>query len=668
MAGYPPPYPPPPPPGPPYGPDWKYQRRMLREQARAQRDMIRAQRDAYRAQVRAMRRTSIVGPLLVVIVGIVFLLVQTGRLASHSLWFWYSRWWPLLLVSVGLVLLGEWLFDHYTHHDPQQPQPRRTLGGGVFTVVVLLIITGIIASASRGNADFFAHGFSLNPDNIDEFLGEKHESDQTIDQAFPANTTLTISNPRGDISVSGTSDDNRIHIAMHKVVYTRSDSEAASKAQQLVPQIISTTPGNFTVDLPNMAPALADLTITVPASTPTTINANHGDVRIHAIQGPVNITSNHGDVEVSAITGPVITHINNGDSSFSAHSVTGPISVEGHGHDLTLSDIAGAVSLGGDYFGTTHLEHINGTVRFHTSRTDFQLARLDGQVEINHSDISGDQIVGPLTLSAGNKNISIERASGDVSVTNRNGSIDLTSAPPLGNVNLENRNGSVNLTLPEQAGFTLQAQTSNGDLESDFDLPTQESNNRKSIAGTIGKGGPLVRITTSEGDLSVKKASLSPLPPPPPMPPSPPRLSINDGDGSSVYIGKDGVRIVSGRDGSSVIAGKDGLRINTNADGSSTYVARDGTRLITNTDGTSIFTTREGTRYTANADGSKSYVGKDGTRIAINADGTKTAIDSRGKTLSDAQINDRIHQIEAEMQRAAQQRDTERRIQKARQH
>ena len=41
MGNYPPP-PYPPPPGPPYGNDWKYQRRVLKDQARVQRDMLRA--------------------------------------------------------------------------------------------------------------------------------------------------------------------------------------------------------------------------------------------------------------------------------------------------------------------------------------------------------------------------------------------------------------------------------------------------------------------------------------------------------------------------------------------------------------------------------------------------------------------------------------------------
>ncbi len=140
--------------------------------------------------------------------------------------------------------------------------------------------------------------------------------------------------------------------------------------------------------------------------------------------------------------------------------------------------------MNGEFFGTTHLQHITGNVLFHTSRTDFRLARLDGEIEISpNADLSADQAVGPLTLATRNRNITLDRVAGDVSVTNRNGSVDLTSAPPLGNITVENRNGSVNVTLPEQAGFSVQAETTNGDLENDFSIAQQGSDdsNRKTL-------------------------------------------------------------------------------------------------------------------------------------------------------------------------------------------
>ena len=540
MANYPPPYPPPGAPGgPPYGNDWKYQRRVLKEQARAQRDMLRAQRDAYRYQARGMRRSSILGPLVLIAIGIIFLLIQTGHLQSYRFWEWYGRFWPILLVGAGIIMLLEWGYDQYVQSDSTQPQYRRRVGGGVFTLLLLLALAGLVFSGVRQGAHSkMLDGLNINQDNWDEFLGDKHESDQTLAQAFPVGGNLNVDNPRGDVTISGTSDDNQIHIAVHKEVYTRSDSEADSKAQRLSPNL-NVNGNNVIVSLPAMEGTRADLVITVPATASPTVTANHGDVKINSIKSTVTVTANHGDIELSAITGPITARINNGNNDISAHSVTGALTIEGRAHDTTLSDLSGPVTVRGEFFGDTHLEHIRGPIKFHTSRTDFQLGRLDGEVEIgSNAELTASNAVGPVTLTTYSRNITLDRIAGDVFVTNRNGSVDVTSAPPLSNVTVENRNGSVALTVPEQSNFAYQFDAANGDIQSDFSqiqIP-DGGLQKKTISGTVGNGGPLLRVTTTQGDVSLKKGSVLPLPPTPPTPPKltalPPdaRESIKEAD------------------------------------------------------------------------------------------------------------------------------------------
>ena len=524
MANYPPPYPPPAGP-PPYNVDPRYQRQAFRDQARMQRDAIRAQRDRYRAQMRGLRRNSIVGPLVVIAVGVLFLLVQVGRLPAQFLWHWYGRWWPLLLIGIGVIRLAEWGLDQIARRDlaPSVPQPRRVMGGGVITLLVLLAGTGIFFSAVRNHGEeFFGHGFSINQDNLDEFLGDKHESDQTVTHPCPEGSTVSIDNPRGDVSISGTSDDGQIHIAAHKQVYTRTDSDADNKAQQLSPRV-DASGNSLKVTVPWIEGTRADLTVTLPGTTTLAINANRGDVRVSSIKAAISVTANHGDVDLSAIHGAVSGHINNGDSSFSARSVTGAMTIEGRGKDLNLSDLSGPIAMSGEFFGTTHLEHIRGPIHFHTSRTDLQLTRLEGEVEISpNADLSADQIAGPVTLNTRNRNITLDRVTGDLAVTNRNGSVDLTVAPPIGNVTVENRNGSVNVTVPNEAGFVVQAETTNGDVQNEFSLPNGGGENHPGLSGTVNHGGPLIRITTSQGDISLKKGSIAPLPP---LPPAPPKLT-----------------------------------------------------------------------------------------------------------------------------------------------
>lgn len=538
MASYPPNTPPPPPGAPPPGYDPRAYGRYMRDQARAQREAFRAQRDQMRYQFRSYRRGSVLGPMLLIGAGIVVLLLQTGRLAPQHFWGWYGRWWPLLLVAAGVVVLAEWALDQYHMRDPQRPPYRRSIGGGIFWLLVILVVVGASAHHHMGdNGDWrgWGNGIQIGPDSLDEFMGDKHESDLTTDYQLAAGGSLTVVNPHGDVTIHGTSDDNNVHVAVHKQVYARTDSDADAKAQQLTPTT-ATSGSALTITEPPVEGGRADLVITVPANAALSVTSNHGDIHVADIQAPVSATANHGDIELSSITGPVTAHANNNGSSISAHGLGDGITIQGHAQDLTLADVTGAVSINGEFFGTTHFQHVNGAIHFHTSRADFQMARLDGEAELDHDmDISASQVLGPLVLTTHNGNVTLDRVAGDVAVTNRNGTIELTAAPALGNITLEDRNGSVEVTMPEKSGFSVQATTTNGDLDSDFQLPTNENNQQKTLSGVVGGGGPTMHLTTTNGDIALHKGTVEPVPP---TPPAPPKFTLTPQGAAVSAVGK----------------------------------------------------------------------------------------------------------------------------------
>ena len=53
------------------------------------------------------QRSSWLGPGLLVIVGLIALLIETGHLNRFHLLHWYIRWWPELLIGAGFLALGE---------------------------------------------------------------------------------------------------------------------------------------------------------------------------------------------------------------------------------------------------------------------------------------------------------------------------------------------------------------------------------------------------------------------------------------------------------------------------------------------------------------------------------------------------------------------------------
>ncbi len=530
MASYPPGVPPTPPTPPPPGYDPRGQRQYYRDQARAQRAAWRAQRQHVRWQMRAMRRGSVLGPLLLIAVGVVFLLLHTGRLDRGDLLASYARWWPLLLVAAGLVVLAEWALDQVHLRDPQRPPYRRSVGGGVIVLLLFFVFVGVCADEGinfqRTHSDWIVNGFHLDQDSFDEFFGDKHESDQAMDLPLAVGESLAVVNPRGDVTVTGTSDDGRVHIALHKEVFVLSDSDADSRAQLLTPA--TKTDGDMLrITMPSLDGARADLTMTIPAGAATTVNTGHGDIHVASLQAPVTVTANHGNIELSAITGPATADINSSGSSLTAHNLGGGLSFRGHASEISLTDVTGPVAINGEVFGATHLERLNGAVHFHTGRAEVQFARLDGELQISGSGISADQVQGPVVVSTNNHSVTLDRIAGDIAITDRNGAVELTASPALGNITIENRNGSVKTTMPENAGFTVDATTSNGDIDTNFSfaggqgVSTRNGDNRssqKTVSGTVAPGGPAVRITTANGDISIMKGDVQPLAPPPPAP------------------------------------------------------------------------------------------------------------------------------------------------------
>jgi len=524
---------PPPPPGNPFPPNpreaWKSQQRVLKDQRRAMKYQARLQRAQWRMQRRAMRRRSIVGPLVLLLLGILFLLVQAGRISWGRLIDWYGRWWPLVLIAAGMVLLLEWAIDHSRHDDQGNPAPGRVLGAGVVLLLMFMAAVGISLRFSDAGLEWKNHLIGPGWAGLAEAVGDEHDSDSSIDRDVAPGGTLLIRSPHGDVTVTGSSDDGQIHITTHKHVWAWQDSDAQTRERELEP-VLSGSDLHLTITIASVNSGQADVSIEVPRTMAVTVEANRGAVNVTDLQSPVEITANHGNVDLGDLAGSVALHMNHDDSSLSAHDIAGSLRLEGHAGDITLTDVGGPVALQGDFFGTTHAERLRSDFHFTTSRTQFEVQRIDGTLEISSGssgDLEGHEILGPVVLKTRNRNITLERVQGSVSITNRNGDVNITQAPPLASVQVDNSHGSVNVGVAEGAGFSLSATTRHGDLENDFDLPLTTAGDQKTLTGAVSGGGPAITLTTTDGDVTVRKTSVDPLEPPAPVrpaaPPAPPR-------------------------------------------------------------------------------------------------------------------------------------------------
>jgi DUF4097 and DUF4098 domain-containing protein YvlB len=509
-----------PPPFPPYDPKTQY--RVYKEQQKA---AWRAQRDAWKRSVKANyggvygpQVPSIVGPILLIGVGVVALLVLTGHLAGGEFWTWYAKWWPLLLIGAGLALLGEWMVDM------RREVPVRR-GGSFVGIIIVLAILGFCAAGWTHMGPWFNHWDGNDSDFFNSFGRPEHDNDQKfVSATIPTNGAIEIDNPRGDVSISA-GDGETVEVQAQEVAYAESDSEAKKIFDAEAPHL--TVSGSAVlVKAESNSSGRLNLIVTVPRSAKVTVTAGKGDVTAAGLGTGISVKA-HGDVHLSSIAGSVEAHFSNGKHDFSAHDVQGDVTADGDLNDLTFSEIKGKVTQSGEILGDVHLESISGPVHMHTSVTDLQVGELPGDLTLNSDDLRINEAKGQVRVTTHSKDVDLSQIYGDSTVEDRDGRI---SVEPAGNyaIDAKNSKGDVEVTLPPNASANVDVRTRNGDIVSDFESPSFDGGTTKSALFRIGSGGPKIVLSAENGDVRIKKGSAVPSAPPVPAAPASPKgLKLN---------------------------------------------------------------------------------------------------------------------------------------------
>lgn len=480
-----------PPPRPPSRAQWKAQQDQWRMQARMQ-------RESYRAQYRRNSRHSLVGPLLLIGIGTVAFLMTTHHINSGHFWQWYGRWWPLIPIAAGVILALESL--------AASGSSRIRLGGGVVILGIFLAFLGIAASHNQFNWPSIGDQFDLgNGVNLSRMFGTKHEASEQVQHTLPANATVIIQNPHGDVAVSSSGETDsmdQLRLTLNKAIYSNSDSDAQRRIRGLEP-LITSNGNTVVVHMPTSDNETADMEVTLPAKVNLQIRAGHGDVSVNGRQAAVDVSADHGDMTLSAITGPVRAAMHQGD--FAAGNIQGDLNLDGRMDDVSISRVTGSVTLNGDFFGNVHLENVHGAMHLHSSRTDCQIAQLGGSMSLDGDALTIDTATGPIAVATHAKDVSLRHVTGEVRVQNSDGSVEVTARNPIGAMNIENRNGSVQLTLPADAKFSVQATANYGEVHSDFNLVTRTTDDHSTLSGSVGTGGPVIHIVAEKGDITLHK-------------------------------------------------------------------------------------------------------------------------------------------------------------------
>jgi len=237
------------------------------------------------------------------------------------------------------------------------------------------------------------------------------------------------------------------------------------------------------------------------------ISAQHSDTSVDDINGNVKVTQDKGSVKIE--------------------QVTGDVHIDGRVNELTVADVKGSVQLDGEFQESVKLERIAKTVTFKSSRTDMELSRISGSLDLDSDELHAEDLIGPLHLTTRSKNINLNGVSGDVRLQNDNGTVEVVMRA-LGNVQIDNKNGDVQLSVPDKAGFRLDARTrSGGEIQSDFpELKVNNDEHESKATGSVGSAASHIVINNEHEGIEIRKASATPPMPPVPAAPAKPAKAL----------------------------------------------------------------------------------------------------------------------------------------------
>lgn len=109
-----------------------------------------------------------------------------------------------------------------------------------------------------------------------------------------------------------------------------------------------------------------------------------------------------------------------------------------------------------------------------------------------------------LELKTSNGNVQVEADQAAVKAETSNGTIRFLGGLVAGEQSFQTSNGNVELLLPANAGFRVEAQTSNGQVVTDFPVSRSGRANPTSLLGQVGDNPTTVlRLQTSNGSIQI---------------------------------------------------------------------------------------------------------------------------------------------------------------------
>lgn len=449
-----------------------------------------------------MRRASIVGPLLLIAVGALFL--ARNIFPDLPMLDFLARYWPFLLITWGSLRLLEILFWAVT----SKPLPVNGVSGGEWALVIFLCLFGLSLHAARGLTTWLPRA-GIEWGGLEVF-GQSYEFPFSGEAPTGPAPRVVIESFRGSARIIG-ADENAVKVTGRTTI--RAIDQATADRANADTNVDVTGDATQVVIRPHQSDVYsgnrrisADMDITVPRGATVIARGRDGDFDISGVNGAVEINANNSSIRLENIGGEVRLDVNDSDI-IRAVNLRGSVNLKGRGSDIDLERVEGQVTVNGTYTGLVQFRELKQPWHWVGPQTEITAQGLPGEMRMTLSDIRVTNLTGPVRITSQTKDMELNGFTDSLDLSVNRGNLILapgTLTPPRMNVRVEA--GDVELALLPGARFELNAETNRGEAINDYgDQMRQDSGGRgATIRGTTG--GAAIDISVNRGRLILRRA------------------------------------------------------------------------------------------------------------------------------------------------------------------
>lgn len=479
-----------------------------------------------------MRRGSLVFPLMLILVGALFLIQNLNP--GFGVFGLVGRYWPWVLIAWGVLRSAE-IFAAYQRG---QALPQAGLTGGEWFLAIFIAFVGAGAAGySRFTSGDFASRVTIRGLEV---FGESYDFPVSASVPAAGARRILVENLRGNVRIIA-GDTDRVEVSGRTTVRAYEEA-AARRVQESVPLEAVLESGQIVVRT-NHAKATggervsSDLDIVAPKGFAVECRGRYGDFDVSGFDGDVEVRSDNAGVRLENIGGAVRIDLGRSDI-VRATNIKGNVDIKGRGSDLELENIGGTVTVLASYYGDIQLRNIARQIRYESNNSNVVFERIPGYVRFSRGDLTGARFTGPARIRSNTKDIRVSEFTGSLEIDVGRGDVEVfPGTAQLDRLQVKTGSGDIELGLVDAAKLSLTARVDRGEIENDFSdtLRVEKDGRGASLKGSLGQG-PEVILSAGRGRILIRKAapgspdwdaaprSSVPDPPSPPRAPRAPRV------------------------------------------------------------------------------------------------------------------------------------------------